>query len=242
MKLFLEVVVQTFLAFFTILFITRLLGRQQVAQLTFFEYINGITFGSIAATLATDVNQHTYQHFIGLLLFGVLTGLVSYISLKKRQFRKVIEGEPIIVIQEGQILENNLKRARYSIDELNLLLRDKDVFSIEDVEFGLLEINGKLNVIKKSDKKTATREDLGISNSKDSLFTEIIIGGQIIYENLRERKMTGKDLMKMIKPFGINRIDEIYYSAIDENNKIYIDKYDDKIESQIDISENNRKV
>lgn len=242
MKLFLEVVVQTFLAFFTILFITRLLGRQQVAQLTFFEYINGITFGSIAATLATDVNQHTYQHFIGLLLFGVLTGLVSYISLKKRQFRKVIEGEPIIVIQEGQILENNLKRARYSIDELNLLLRDKDVFSIEDVEFGLLEINGKLNVIKKSDKKTATREDLGISNSKDSLFTEIIIGGQIIYENLRERKMTGKDLMKMIKPFGINRIDEIYYSAIDENNKIYIDKYDDKIESQIDISENNKKI
>ncbi|WP_130806206.1 DUF421 domain-containing protein [Senegalia massiliensis] len=242
MKLFVEVVVQTFLAFFTILFITRLLGRQQVAQLTFFEYINGITFGSIAATLATDVNQHTYQHFIGLLLFGVLTGLVSYISLKKRQFRKVIEGEPIIVIQEGQILENNLKRARYSIDELNLLLRDKDVFSIEDVEYGLLEINGKLNIIKKSDKETVTREDLGILSSTDSLFTEVIIGGQIIYENLRERKMTGKDLMKMIKPFGINRIDEIYYSAIDENNKIYIDKYDDKIKSQIDISEDNKKI
>jgi len=242
MKVFLEVIVQTFLAFFTILFITRLLGRQQVAQLTFFEYINGITFGSIAATLATDVNQQTYQHFIGLLLFGVLTGVVSYISLKKRQFRKVIEGEPIIVIQEGKILENNLKRARYSIDELNLLLRDKDVFSIEDVEYGLLEINGKLNVIKKSDKETVTREDLGILSSTDSLFTEVIIGGQIIYENLRERKMTGKDLMEMIKPFGVNRIDEIYYSAIDENNKIYIDKYDDKIKSQIDISENNKKI
>ncbi len=242
MKLFLEIIIQTFLAFFTILFITRILGRQQVAQLTFFEYINGITFGSIAATLATDMNQNTYQHFVGLLLFGVLTGLVSYISLKKREFRKVVEGEPVLVIQDGKILENNLKKVRYSIDELSLLLRDKDVFNPEYVKYGLLEINGKLNVIKKAEKRSVTCEDLGISSNSESIPTEVIIGGQIIYENLRERKLTGKDLMNMLKPFKVNRIDEIYYSTIDENNNIYVDKYDDKIKYQIDISEDNRNI
>lgn len=242
MKLFLEIIIQTFLAFFTILFITRILGRQQVAQLTFFEYINGITFGSIAATLATDMNQNTYQHFVGLLLFGVLTGLVSYISLKKREFRKVVEGEPVLVIQDGKILENNLKKVRYSIDELSLLLRDKDVFKPEDVKYGLLEINGKLNVIKKAEKRSVTCEDLGISSNSESIPTEVIIGGQIIYENLRERKLTGKDLMNMLKPFKVNRIDEIYYSTIDENNNIYVDKYDDKVKSRIDISEDNRNI
>ena len=103
-----------------------------MAQLTFSEYINGITFGSIAATLATDMDQKTYQHFIGLILFGILTGVVSYISLKKRSFRKVVEGEPIIVIQDGKILEKNLKRIRYSTDELETLLREKDVLIKEN--------------------------------------------------------------------------------------------------------------
>ncbi|WP_034429140.1 YetF domain-containing protein, partial [Caldisalinibacter kiritimatiensis] len=223
-------------------FITRILGRQQVAQLTFFEYINGITFGSIAATLATDVNQRTYQHFIGLMLFGILTGLVSYFSVKKRKFRKIVEGEPILVIQNGKILENNLRKVRYSTDELNLLLRDKGVFSPEDVEYGLLEINGKLSIMKKTDKKTVTCGDLGILKNADTLSTEVIIGGQIIYENLRERKLSGKDLMRMLKPFGIRRISEVHYATLDENNKIYIDKYDDKINPKIDISENNDNV
>ncbi|MTI47614.1 MAG: DUF421 domain-containing protein [Firmicutes bacterium] len=239
MKLLAEIIIQTFLAFFTILFITRLLGRQQVAQLTFFEYINGITFGSIAATLATDINQKTYQHFIGLLLFGVLTGFVSYLSLKRRSFSKVIEGEPILVIQNGKILEKNLKRTRYSIDELNLLLRDKDIFSPEDVDYALLEINGKVSVMKKTAKRNVTIEDLGLNGGTQSLPTEIVIGGQVIYENLRKRKLSGKDLIDLLKPFGINRINEVSYATIDKNSKIYVDKYEDNLPSNIDLSENN---
>ncbi|EOD01328.1 hypothetical protein L21TH_0549 [Caldisalinibacter kiritimatiensis] len=176
------------------------------------------------------------------MLFGILTGLVSYFSVKKRKFRKIVEGEPILVIQNGKILENNLRKVRYSTDELNLLLRDKGVFSPEDVEYGLLEINGKLSIMKKTDKKTVTCGDLGILKNADTLSTEVIIGGQIIYENLRERKLSGKDLMRMLKPFGIRRISEVHYATLDENNKIYIDKYDDKINPKIDISENNDNV
>ncbi len=240
--LFIEVVIQTFLAFFATLFIARLLGRQQVAQLTFFEYINGITFGSIAATLATDINQNTFQHFIGLLLFGVLTGIVSYISLKKRSFRKVVEGEPLVVIQNGKILENNLKRIRCSSDELNLLLRNKDVFSPSDVEYALLEINGSISIIKKQDKRSVTTGDLGITNKSESLQTEIIIGGQIIYENLREKNITGKELLNMLRQSDVKRIDEVSFASIDEDNKLYVDKYDDKLVNPLDISEDNNNV
>ena len=90
MESFIEIIIQTSLAFFGILFVARILGRQQVSQLTFYEYVNGITFGSIAGNLATNLEQSTYQHLMALILFGILTGIVSYISLKKITFIKVV--------------------------------------------------------------------------------------------------------------------------------------------------------
>lgn len=241
MMLMIEIVIQTFLAFFALLFITRLLGRKQVKQLTFFEYINGITFGSIAANLATDLDQSTYQHFVGLILFGMLTGLLSYISIKKRSFQKVVEGEPVLVIQNGKILEKNLKKIQYSIDELTVLLRNKDVFNIEDVKYGLLEIDGDLSIMKETLKKDVKIDDLNNSNNEETLQTEIIIGGQIIYENLKKKNLTGKSLIKMLSSQGINDMQTVFYAALDENNKLYIDKYKDNL-NKIDMSENNENV
>lgn len=238
----LEVIIQTFLAFFTILFIARILGRQQVAQLTFYEYINGITFGSIAATLATDVNQRTYQHFIGLLLFGILTGLVQLLSLKNRSFRKVVEGEPILVIENGKILEKNLKRIRYSVDELNILLREQDVLSPGDVEYGILEIDGKLNIVKKQNKRNVTLGDLNLISSPEYIPTEIVIGGQIIYENLKKKNLSGKDLMDMLKSYGVTRINEVMYATVDFENNLYVDKYQDGLGTKINFSENNKGI
>ena len=128
-----DILLQTLIAFFAILFITRILGRQQVAQLTVYEYINGITFGSIAATVATDLGQSSLGHLVGLFLFGALTYLVGYISRKQRYFSKVVQGEPVLVIQDGHILEKNLSRFHYTVDDLTHLLRKKDVFNISDV-------------------------------------------------------------------------------------------------------------
>lgn len=242
MRIFIEVFVQTVLAFAAILFITRLLGRQQIAQLTFYEYINGITFGSIAANLATDVNQKTYQHLTGLFLFGALTVLTSYIAMRNRSFRKVIEGEPILVIKDGKLLENNLKIARYSVDDLNTLLRQKDCFSPDEIAYGIIEINGNVSIIKTDEKKSVTLGDLNIKPSKESLTTEIILGGQVIYENLRKRKLDGKALMKLLKAQNVKSIQEVMFATIDEQGKLYVDKYEDNISSNIDLSENNENT
>lgn len=244
MELYLEIIIQTFLSFFAILFIARLLGRQQISQLAFHEYVNGITFGSIAGTLATDLDNNTMQHFVGLVLFGLLTWLITMISLKNRTFRKVVEGEPILVIQDGKILEKNLQRARYNIDEINVLLRQNNCLSPKDVEFGILEANGKLSVFTQNDKKTVTLGDLNIISKAESIPTELIIGGQIIYENLRKRKLSGKDIINRLKKFGVKRIEEVMYASIDENGKMYVDKYEDKLEleNSIDFSEDNKGV
>jgi uncharacterized membrane protein YcaP (DUF421 family) len=237
MQLFIEVALQTLLAFFSILFITRLLGRQQVAQLTLSEYINGITFGSIAATVATDINQHTGTHMIGLFLFGALTYLMSYISLKSRKASKVIQGEPVLVIQDGKILEKNLIKFHYTVDDLTHLLRKKDVFSITDVKYGVLETTGELSVVKVAGKENLKAENIdNFHVNQQELDTDIIVTGIIVYENLIKRNLSVKWLTNQLKAMGIKDIKDIYYATIDKSNKIYIDRFEDNISDSDDIT------
>ena len=242
MKNIIEITVQTLLAFFSVLYITRLLGRQQVSQLTVYEYINGITFGSIAANMATDIENNTVYHFIGVILFGILTYAVNKIAIKKRTLSKILQGEPVLVIQKGQILEKNLKTLGYSIDDLMMLLREEDCFTPKDVEYAVLELDGVLNIIKVADKREVTLGDLNLTPQDESIPTELIIGGSVIYENLKKRQLTGKDLMKQLKKLKIKSVSDVMYATVDVGGTFYVDKFDDKLDPGSDISENNEGV
>ena len=123
--LYFEVVYQTAIAFGTILLLTIILGKQQIAEMTYFEYINGITFGSMAASLAVDLDQKTWQHFIALVLFGLFTLGMSFLSVKSRRARKLLEGDPVIVIADGKIMEENLRKSRFNIGQIMQLLTAK---------------------------------------------------------------------------------------------------------------------
>lgn len=237
MTIVIEIIIQTLLAFFAILFITRILGRQQLSQLTIHEYINGITFGSIAATMATDVSQRTWQHLIGLFLFGFLTFLVSYVSMKSRKASKIIQGEPVLVIQDGKILEKNLQRFYYSIDDLTHLLRQKDVFDINAVKHGILETTGELSIIKIAAEANVKNADLNILSEQEDLPAEVIVTGNIIYENLQKRNLTVKWLLSQLNMMGIRNIKDVFYASLDKNNLLYIDQMDDHLPPHTDITE-----
>lgn len=224
MKLFIEVSIQTLLAFFSILFITRILGRQQVAQLTVFEYINGITFGSIAATLATDTNQKTWQHLIGLFLFGALTFLMSYLCVKNRNASKIIQGEPIIVVENGKILEDNLLKFHYTADDLTHLLRKKDIFDLNTVKYGILETTGEISILKNDDPQMHLQK-------------EVVITGNIIYENLRKRNLDVKWLLDNLSFMGVKDIKDVFFAYLDDNNNLFVDKIDDHFKKENDIIE-----
>lgn len=232
-----ETVLQTLLSFFSILFIARILGRQQVAQLTMHEYINGITFGSIAATLATDLNERTWVHLVGLFIFGGLTLLMSYISLKNRAASKILQGEPILVIQDGHILEKNLLRFHYTVDDLNHLLRKKDVFNIMDVKYAILETTGEISVVKVAQKENVKAGDMFLHTTQEELSTEIIVTGNIINQNLKKRNVTFEWLMGELKRLGVKDIKDIYFATLDNNNHIYIDYKNDNLNTPVDITE-----
>jgi uncharacterized membrane protein YcaP (DUF421 family) len=232
-----DIVLQTLISFFAILFIARILGRQQVAQLTVYEYINGITFGSIAATVATDLGQSTWGHIVGLFLFGALTLLMAYLSRRSRGISKVIQGEPVLVIQDGHILEKNLGIYHYTIDDLTHLLRKKDIFNIQDVKYGILETTGELSVMKVAQKENVKVEDMNLKTAQEELSTDIIVTGNIIYDNLRKRDISVKWLTGQLKMMGIKDIKDIYYATLDKDKKIYIDSYNDNFSNPVDITE-----
>ncbi len=159
------------IAFRSILFLlillitTKMLGKKQISELSFFEYVSGITIGSIAGEVVTGLESNMYYGALAILIFGLVTLLVDFLSLKSKTFRDVVEGRGTVIIKDGKILEDNLKKEKYTIDELSALLRQKNIFRVADVEFAVLEPRGNLSALLKSENRPLTPKDLQIKKS-----------------------------------------------------------------------------
>ena len=221
--------VRSVIAFTTLLLFTRILGKQQVGQLTAFEYIAGITIGSAASSLSIDLSTKPLPQFVGLSAWVVLVYVLQKIAIKSRWFAKVTDDQPTIIVQQGKILEDNLSKIRLRYDDLFSLLRDKDVFDISQVQYALLEPNGNLSVLKKTEYATPSLKDLKLPPSVTGLFIEVILDGVIIEQNLKNKNKTKEWLNNQLKANGVSSIKEVSYAAIMPNGQLYIDKFNDKI-------------
>ncbi len=233
----LVVIVRSLIAFFTLLIFTRILGKQEVSQLTFFDYINGITIGSIAASLATNLNSRALTEWVGL---GVWTGAVfalQVITVKSRYISKYINGEPIVVIMNGKIMEATMKKMRYQMSELLEQLREKSIFDISQVEFAVFEVNGKLSVLKKSSYQPVTPKNLNISTDYEGLSAELIYNGVVIEQNLNQVNLDRNWLEQQLRANGINDPSEVMLAQLNTQGELYIDKYRDYVANPADISE-----
>lgn len=233
----LVVFVRSLIAFFTLLIFTRLLGKQQMGNLTFFDYINGITIGSIAGALVSDLTAKAWVHWVGLITFVILTILFQFATLKSRFFSKVVDSEPAMVMQNGKMLEQNLGRVRIKKDELMMLLREKNIFDPTQVEYAVLEPNGKLSVLPKAEYQPVTPQDLQIPVKPAGMTTELIMDGIVLEQNLKQRGKEMEWLIKQVNTQGINDFKKISFAAILPNGQLYVDKFEDKITEQSDLSD-----
>lgn len=159
-----EVVIRSVCIIGGLFFITKLLGKKQLSKLSFFEYIVGITVGDIAGTITMDIDLNILNGVVSILIWTLFPIVISHISLKSKKFRDIVEGKATTFIQEGKILEENLKYEKYSTDELLEQLRKKNIFQVSDVEFAILETNGELSVLLK---KKSSQQNGKISSEKD---------------------------------------------------------------------------
>lgn len=217
------------LIFLLVLFIlTKVLGKKQIMEFTFFEYVSGITIGSIAGEVIVGLDNNIGHGILAIFIFGFITFIVGYISLKSNSFRDFVEGKATIFIKDGKILEDNLKKEKYSTDELWSLLRKKDVFNIADVEFAVLEQTGDLSVLLKKELRPLTPKDFNIKVGKDTVPQTIIRDGQIVYDGLTATGKTRKWLDIELEKLNVT-LDNVFYAQVDSYGEIVVDLYDDQI-------------
>ena len=233
----LVVLVRSFIGFFSLLIFTRIIGKEQISQLTFFDYVLGITIGSIAASLTTDLSSRAWPHWVGLITWAALGYLMEIVTLKWRYAAKVLEGEPVIVIMNGKIMEKALKKAKYRISDILELMRNQGVFDPNEVDFAIMESNGRLSVLKKAEHLPLTPKDMNIPVKNSGISTELIYDGMLIEENLRQLNKDKAWLMNELKAHGINNISEVFLVTLNPEGSIYIDKYDDHITKVTDIGD-----
>lgn len=213
-------------AFITLLIFTRILGKQQVSQLTFFDYIIGITVGSVAADII-DFDRDLLIQITGLASWMGSALLLQLITLKSRKLSKLIDSDPVVVIKNGKILEQNMAKMRYTTKELMEQLRLKGAFNLGDVEFAILETNGDLSVLKKSQHQPVTPKDMNMPTQYTGLPVQVILEGEVIRENLVKSGVSLNWLLGEVKKQGITNIKDIFVASLDTSGNLYIDRYND---------------
>ncbi len=228
MSVILVVIIRSVIAFFSLLVLVRLTGKQQMSELTFFDYIVGITIGSIAATISVQLNQNTTATLAGLAIWSLLPILLAYLSLHNIWIRKVVEGEATVVIENGKIIEKNLGKLRLSIDDLLSQLREKNVFNITDVEFALFETSGKLSVQLKSPKMPLTPADFHLPTQYAGLPTTLIDDGKVLPDALRSLKLTRSWLQYQLGKQNIKDFSQVSLAQLDTIGNLYVDLQGDE--------------
>lgn len=215
---------QTSLVFVGLLVFTRILGKTQVGQLTFYEYVSGITIGSLAANIAAADADKVWNHYYDLVLFVALTYVLSLVTIKSRPLRKLIDGSPTIVIENGRIIEENMQSLRYDLDELNGHLRQEGVMDPSEVQYAILETTGKLSVIKKTDYQPLTKGDFNLHLPDPSFPVELIMDGVIIERNLHKQNRSKEWLEEQLAERNILDIAEVTYAGIDSKGQLFVNR------------------
>ncbi len=214
----LRVVAASLISIAVMFVLTKIMGKRELSQLSMFDYINGITLGSIASELTiTDISEW-YRPITAMVVYGVVTVAIAIISNKSLAARRLFEGSPIILFDNGTIYEKNLMRVKMDVNELLTSCRYAGYFDLNEVQTAILETNGNISVLPRTSARTVTTEDLNIDAQQACLTTNIVLDGEVLEKCL---KRTGNDeawLKKQLDECGV-KLNELILATCDNNNK-----------------------
>ena len=216
------------LTFVILLALTRILGKKQISQLTFFDYIVGIVIGDMASTIAIDTTIKFSYGLIGLVGYTILSVIIAFGAIKSFKFRELVESSPSILIKDGKIMEKTLLKHRLTFDDLLNGLREKDAFNLSEVELAMLETNGQISVMKKPEYQALTPKDIGLRVEEDHAPSLVIIDGTLLEKHLIYLGYSKDWLLKEIKKQGANQFEDVFLAQINSDGSVYVDLFNDK--------------
>ena len=216
----LQVVLASLFSAVILFLIAKVIGHKQVAQLEFFDYITGITIGSIAAELATTLDKPWWKPTISMLVFGLITVALSIITRRFARSRKFINGTPTIIMDDGKLYRENMKKAKLELSEFLLLCRQEGYFNLNDIQAAVFEYNGKLSILPISTKRPLNPEDMELNPKPEHIGTEIIMDGRGMEDNLKRKGLNDDWLQKELKKQGYKSAKEIFLGICYDENQL----------------------
>lgn len=218
---------RTLFMYFFVLIMLRLMGKREIGKLSLFDLVVSIMMAEIAVFVIEDTELELNRAVLPIVTLMITQIVLSFITLKSKKIREIVEGKPVVLIANGRIEDKEMKKQRYTIDDLLTQLREKNISRIADVEFAILETSGKLSVFPKPKQLPVTKEDLNIKGSEYSgIPLALVADGRIMSKNLNKINKGEEWLRENLAREGYKKLDEIYFASIDSKGKFFIDPKD----------------
>lgn len=227
----LHVIVLSVVSLVVLFFLTKLMGYRQMSQLSLFDYINGITIGSIAAELATNLEDY-HRPLTAMIVYGLVTVLLSELTEKSIRARRFLNGKPLILLHHGVIYEQNLKKSKIDLNEFLEQCRVSGYFDVSKLQAVILEGNGRLSFLPKTKERPVTVNDLNLSPQEDDLTAVLVIDGRIMEHNLHHSGKDKKWLTAQLSALGFPDVKAVLLATCDLNNKLSVFSKNDGTHSE----------
>ena len=220
----LNVTVRALSSLIALFLVTKMLGKKQVSQLSLFDYVIGISIGNFAAEMTINLESNEIYGIWAVILFGLVAYVIGFLTMKSMRIRRFFMSKPTVLIDKGEILYKNLKKLNMDINDMLEQVRSAGYFDLYEVEYAVMEANGNLSILPKSDYKPITLKDMNIKKANDGLCANIVIDGKIMKENLYNMQKDEKWLNQALEVEGYNDLSKILLVTLDSNEKIHIYK------------------
>ena len=213
---------QSLLSIIALFVLTKLMGYKQMSQLSMFDYVNGITIGSIAAEMATDLEGNYLKPLLAMIVYAVFVILLAKAAQRFIPLRRIVNGKAIMLYQNGSIYNEYLKKAKMDVDEFLVQCRVNGYFDLSQIEAAILEPNGQISFLPVSAERPATPKDLGIAPPQEEIFANVIVDGHILEHNL---KHAGKDrnwLNQQLEGQNVKKLEDVFLAVCDKQGNFHV--------------------
>ena len=217
-----DVTVRSLLSLVTLFFVTKLIGKKQVSELSLFDYVIGITIGNFAAEMTINLESQEANGILAVIIFGIVAYIVSKLTMKSIKLRRFFIGVPTMIIQNGKILYEPMKKMKLDINDLLEQCRMSGYFDISQIDYAILEASGDLSILPKSDYRPVNPSDMSLKVKNDGMLANVVIDSKIMKDNLLYMNKDEKWLMKQLKIKGYKDLSNIVLVTLDNNEKITI--------------------
>lgn len=216
---YLQIIITSSVSLFALFLLTKLIGNREIAELSMFDYLNGITIGSIAAEMSISKGEEVIDCLIAMIVYSVLIFIISILTNKSIIFNRFINGKSLILFDNNTFYRKNFAKSKINLAEFQNQCRTKGFFDMSQIKTAIIEANGKITILPKSDSRPVTCSDLNLNVDDEKKQFNIIIDGKILYDNLKATGNNEKWLIKKLQEQNL-KLEDIFLATCDFGNNV----------------------